>query len=121
MMCGLPENNPGIAFVQAAHEVLASGENNPFQENLSLEVALFYHRDMAHEICGLVPLLGHAALIRKSAMATYPFCHQGMLRIIAVITQAKVICKILCQLKHTARPPPIAPARARQATFDWVA
>jgi hypothetical protein len=26
-----------------------------------------------------------------------------------------------CHLKLAADPPPIAPARARQATFDWVA
>jgi hypothetical protein len=55
------------------------------------------------------------------AMATGPFCRQGALRMIAAITQAEVIRKILCHLKRTADPPPIAPARARQATFDWVA
>jgi hypothetical protein len=38
----------------------------------------------------------------------------------AAITQAKVIRKILRHLKLAADPPPIAPARARQATFDWV-
>jgi len=54
-------------------------------------------------------------------MATCPFCRQGALRIIAAITQAEVIRKILRHLKRAADPPPIAPARARQATFDWVA
>jgi hypothetical protein len=54
-------------------------------------------------------------------MATCPFCRQGSLRIIAAITQAEVIQKILRHLKRAADPPPIAPARARQATFDWVA
>jgi hypothetical protein len=50
-----------------------------------------------------------------------PFCHQGALRILAAITQAEMIRKILRHLKRAADPPPIAPARARQATFDWVA
>ena len=54
-------------------------------------------------------------------LATCPFCHQGALRILAAITQAEVIQKILRHLKRAADPPPIAPARARQTTFDWVA
>ncbi len=54
-------------------------------------------------------------------MATCPFCQRGTLRIIAVITQGEVISKILRHLKRAADPPPIAPARARQATCDWVA
>jgi hypothetical protein len=54
-------------------------------------------------------------------MATCPFCRQGSLRIIAAITQAEVIRKILRHLKRAADPPPIVPARARQATFGWVA
>jgi hypothetical protein len=54
-------------------------------------------------------------------LTTCPFCHQGALRILAAITQAEVIRKILRHLKRAADPPPIAPARARQATFDWVA
>src|SRR3989442_8689958 len=45
----------------------------------------------------------------------------GSLRLIAAITQAEVIRKMLRHLKLTADPPPIAPARARQATFAWVA
>src|SRR2546421_4007296 len=53
-------------------------------------------------------------------MARSPWCEQGMLRIIAVITQGAVIHKILRHLKRAADPPPIAPARSRQApcTFD---
>ena len=39
---------------------------------------------------------------------------------ITTITQTEVIRKILCHLKLEADPPTIAPARARQATFDWV-
>jgi hypothetical protein len=54
-------------------------------------------------------------------LATCPFCRQGALRMIAAITQAEVIRKMLRHLKRAADPPPIAPARARQATFDWVA
>jgi hypothetical protein len=46
---------------------------------------------------------------------------RGALRIIAAITQAEVIRKIFRHLKLAADPPPIAPARARQETFDWVA
>ena len=34
---------------------------------------------------------------------------------------AEVIRKMLCHLKRAADPPPIAPARVRQATCDWVA
>jgi len=54
-------------------------------------------------------------------MATYPVCRQGSLRLIAAITQAEVLRKMLRHLKLAADPLPIAPARARQATFDWVA
>jgi len=54
-------------------------------------------------------------------IAICSFCHQGTLRIIAAITQAEVICKMLRHLKRAADPPPIAPARARHATCDWVA
>jgi len=46
---------------------------------------------------------------------------QGSLRMIAALTQAEAIRKILRYLKLAADPPLIAPARARQATFDWVA
>ena len=45
----------------------------------------------------------------------------GSLRMIAAITQAEVIRKMLRHLRLAADPPPMAPARARQATFDWVA
>jgi hypothetical protein len=54
-------------------------------------------------------------------MAMCPFCQRGVLRLIAVITQGEVISKILRHLKLSADPPPIAPARSRQATCDWVA
>jgi len=54
-------------------------------------------------------------------MATCPFCQCGVLRLIAVITQGEVIRKILRHLKLSADPPPITPARSRQAPCDWVA
>jgi Putative transposase len=54
-------------------------------------------------------------------MAHCPFCQRGTLRLIAVITQGAVISKILRHLKLSAAPPPIAPARTRQAPCDWVA
>jgi hypothetical protein len=54
-------------------------------------------------------------------MVACPFCQRGTLRLIAVITQGEVISKILRHLKRAADPPPIAPARSRQETCDWVA
>jgi hypothetical protein len=52
-------------------------------------------------------------------MARCPWCQQGSLRIIAAITQGEAIRKILCHLQLAADPPPIAPARVRQAAFAW--
>jgi len=54
-------------------------------------------------------------------LAHGPFCQQGTLRLLAVITQGEVIRKILRHLKLAADPPPITPARARQTPCDWVA
>jgi hypothetical protein len=54
-------------------------------------------------------------------MARCLWCQQGMLRLIAVITQGEAIRKILRHLKLAADPPSIAPARTRQAPYDWVA
>ena len=54
-------------------------------------------------------------------MATCPLCRRGSLRIIAAITQEAVITRILRHCKLASVPPPIAPARSRQETFDWVA
>jgi hypothetical protein len=54
-------------------------------------------------------------------LGTCPFCQHGALQILATITQAEVIRKMLRHLKLAADPPPIAMARARQATCDWVA
>jgi len=53
-------------------------------------------------------------------MSTCPFCRRGTLRIIAVITQESVITRILRHLQLASVPPPIAPARYRQAcsVFD---
>jgi hypothetical protein len=52
-------------------------------------------------------------------MERCPACRRGTLRIIAAITQANVIRKILRHLKLAAEPPPIAPARACQDRFAW--
>jgi hypothetical protein len=52
-------------------------------------------------------------------MERCPACGRGTLRIIAAITHAAVIRKILCPLTLAAEPSPIAPARACQATFAW--
>jgi len=54
-------------------------------------------------------------------MTTCPLCRCGSLRIIAAMTQESVITRILRHCKLASVPPPIAPARCRQATFDWVA
>jgi hypothetical protein len=54
-------------------------------------------------------------------MATCPLCRRGSLRLIAAITQEAVMTRILRHGKLASGPPPIAPARLRQATFDWVA
>ncbi len=50
-------------------------------------------------------------------MACCPVCQQGRLRIIAAITEGRVIKKILRHLKRAVDPPPIAPAR--QVAFAW--
>lgn len=52
-------------------------------------------------------------------MATCPFCRRGALRLIAVITQESVITRILRHLQLAAVPPPLTPARGRQALFAF--
>jgi len=52
-------------------------------------------------------------------MARCLFCQQGALRMIAAITQGKVMRKMLCDLQRAADPPPMAPARVRQEAFVW--
>jgi hypothetical protein len=52
-------------------------------------------------------------------MERCPACRRGTLRLIAAITQAEIIRKILRHLKLATGPPPLAPARACQATFAW--
>jgi Putative transposase/Transposase zinc-binding domain len=76
------------------------------------------------EACPTSPRWSWARLLQRVFeldMATCPFCQRGVLRLIAIITQGEVIRKILHHLKLSADPPPIAPARIRQATCDWVA
>src|SRR5215467_1331376 len=77
----------------------------------------------APEACPTSPRWSWARLLQRVFaldMARCPSCQQGMLRIIAVITQGEVISKILHHLKLSADPPPIAPARSRQESdaFD---
>ena len=52
-------------------------------------------------------------------MARCPVCQQGTLRIIAAITEVRVIRTILRHLKLAVAPPPLAPAQ--QAAFAWSA
>src|SRR5215510_14936127 len=76
------------------------------------------------EACPPSPRSSWARLLQRVFaldMATCPFCQQGMLRLIAVITQGEVIGKILRHLKLAADPPPLTPARSRHAPCDWVA
>jgi hypothetical protein len=76
------------------------------------------------EACPPAPRWSWARLLQRVFdvnMPRCPFCHQGTLRLIAVITQGEVIGKILRHLKLAVDPPPITPARSRQAPFDAVA
>ena len=73
---------------------------------------------------GIFMLLPTARLLQRVFaldMMHCPWCQRGTLRLIAVITQGEVIRKILRHLKRAADPPPITPARTRQAACDWVA
>jgi cellulose synthase/poly-beta-1,6-N-acetylglucosamine synthase-like glycosyltransferase len=58
-----------VAFVQAAHYAnVKPKESSYFQLYLSPEVSLYYVRDLSlRNSCGFVPLLGHGAMISKSA------------------------------------------------------
>src|SRR5215471_7212996 len=96
-----------------------------FQQSVEYAAARIWYHVETLATC-LPPLCGRREVLRAALSQTrqpcdLPFCHQGALRIIAAITQAEVIRKILRHLKLAADPPPLAPARARQATFDWVA
>jgi len=76
------------------------------------------------EACPTPPCWSWARLLQRVFeldMARCPLCHLGTLRLIAIITQGAVISKLLRHLKLSADPPPIAPARSRQASCDWVA
>lgn len=53
------------------------------------------------------------------AMASCPFCRHGTMYIISAITQEEVTTRILRHLKLVSEPPPIAPARLRQAIWAF--
>lgn len=64
----LPENTDSIAFVQGAQQATESPDNSFFQQALAPEVLFFYSRDLsARPKYGFIPLLGHGALIKRSA------------------------------------------------------
>jgi hypothetical protein len=68
------------------------------------------------------PHWGWARLLTRVfafAMARCPACGRGTLRIIAAVTHAAVIRKILRHLTRATDPPPIAPARAYQDRLAW--
>ena len=70
------------------------------------------------------PRWNWARLLRRGfdlAMATCPLCRRGARRIIAALTQASVLTRLLRHRTLASVPPPIAPARSRHATCDWVA
>ena len=54
------------------------------------------------------------------ATAPGPLCRRGSLRLMAALSQESVITPILCPRKLAPVPPPMAPARCRQAlvAFD---
>jgi hypothetical protein len=52
-------------------------------------------------------------------MSSCPFCQRGALHIISAITHEEVTTRILRHLKLASVPPPIAPARRRQALFAF--
>src|SRR5712691_5933228 len=54
-------------------------------------------------------------------MAPCPLCRRGALRSIAAMTQESVMTRLLRHRTLASVPPRSAPARARQATFDWAA
>jgi len=67
----LPENaDTNVAFVQAAHYANPTPRESYFQQYLSPEVSLYYARDLGlRNTFGFVPLLGHGAMISKSALS----------------------------------------------------
>jgi hypothetical protein len=70
------------------------------------------------------PRWGWARLLKRVFaldLERCPACGRGTLRLIAALIQAEVIRKMLRHLKRAADPPPLAPARACQATFAWTA
>ncbi|MDP1548406.1 MAG: glycosyltransferase family 2 protein [Anaerolineales bacterium] len=68
LVSNFPKDKSDIAFIQYAHQSVLSEENSPFQTALSPGITLYYFRDMMYrENFGLVPMLGHGAMISRSA------------------------------------------------------
>jgi glycosyltransferase involved in cell wall biosynthesis len=69
----LPHNDSEVAFIQAAQKSVFDSENGRggsslFQKALSPGISIFYFRDMdLRDSFGFVPLLGHGAMVRKTA------------------------------------------------------
>ena len=78
----------------------------------------------APEVCPTSPRWSWARRRQRVCaldMMHCPWCQHGTLRLLAVMTQGAVIRQILRHLQRSVDPPPIAPARSRQAPCDWVA
>jgi cellulose synthase/poly-beta-1,6-N-acetylglucosamine synthase-like glycosyltransferase len=57
----------GVAFLQGAHEAQITSSSSIFQKVLSIEIPLYYYRDLvARNSYGFVPMLGHGVFVRKS-------------------------------------------------------
>lgn len=64
----MPQDGPEVPFIQASNTALLSAERSPFEQLMALAVPFYYLRDLpARDGFGFVPLLGHAALVSRSA------------------------------------------------------
>ncbi|MCC6612722.1 MAG: glycosyltransferase [Anaerolineae bacterium] len=71
MVAHIPPQNGEVAFLQSGHRIALDDDSSIFQQVLAPEIALYYLRDLAaRQSYGFVPLLGHGALVRRSAWGT---------------------------------------------------